>query len=277
MKLSDQREWVRQRLVDWIRLAQYRRELPFLRELRCDRVSFSTRGAVVLGSSLNRCIGIVRRHAPIRGRSLLILGCGRGEEIHRWVRERPARILAVDVLDYREHWAAIAYPNVEFRQADLRTLATRERFDLIASKAVLEHVAGLETALGPLARLLRPGGHFWADFGPLYYTWGGAHAPLGYDHLLLPESEFAAKLDQPGCEEARLFWTHGLFSRLTYPQYMALLDAHFERRYVAVQICEEALRFRRTSPETFAQLVSQHGERDLLLKSVFYLGRKREA
>ena len=87
--LINRREGIRQRIVDAIRWAQYRSVLPFLRELGFDRISFSTRGAVVLGASLERCIRVIRRHTPIRGKSLLILGCGRGEEIHRWVREGP--------------------------------------------------------------------------------------------------------------------------------------------------------------------------------------------
>ena len=272
--LVDSREGFRQRVVDAIRLAQHRRRLPFLGELGFDRISFSTRGAVVLGAGLDRCIRIVRRHTSVRGRSVLILGCGKGEEIRRWVRERPARILAVDYLDYREQWAAIDYPNVEIRQADLRELEAPQPFHLIASKAVLEHVPGLEAAFGHLVGLLRPGGYFWADFGPLYFVWGGAHAPLGYDHLLLAPAAFEAKLEEGRFEEARLFWRLGLFSRLKFPQYMALFDAHLSRRYLGVQVCEEALRFRQAHPTLFGELAKRHGERDLLLKSVFYLGRK---
>jgi SAM-dependent methyltransferase len=275
--LADRREGIRQRIVDAIRLAQYRPVFPFLREVECDRISFSTRGAVVLGASLDRCIRIIRHHTPLRGRSVLILGCGRGEEIHRWVKEHPARILAVDYLDYREHWASIAYPNVRILQADIRTFEPGEQFDLVTSKAVLEHIDGLESVFERLVKPLKVGGYFWADFGPLYCTWGGAHAPLAYDHLRLPERDYAAKLDAPQFAEARLFWDHGLFSRLTYPQYMALFGEHLERRYLAVQVSDDALHFREANRGVFDALAAEYGERDLLLKSIFYLGRKTHA
>ena len=144
----------------------------------------------------------------------------------------------------------------------------------MTSKAVLEHVAGLESIFGRLVGPLKRGGHFWADFGPLYYTWGGAHAPLAYDHLLLPERDYAEKLRDPQFQEARLFWEHGLFSRLTYPAYMALLEKHLERRYLAVQVSDDALHFREAHRAVFEELRRSFGERDLLLKSVFYLGRK---
>ena len=257
-------------------LARYRSDLTFLADLHYDDISFGTETAEVIGASLDHCIRIIKKHTTIKGKSILIVGCGNGREIHRWMKEKPSRIIAIEYLDYREDWKDISYPNVKIVQGDIRSYELDEEVDIVTSKAVLEHISGLPAAFSSLVAPLKRGGYFWADLGPLYFTWGGAHAPLGYDHLLMSEAEFGNLLNGTGYEEAQTFWKHGLFSKLAYDQYMSCFAKHLEARYEGLEFSREALSYRESDRYRFDELSMRYGELDLLLKSIFYLGRKKD-
>ncbi len=274
-RVIEQYRIIRHRILDKADFQRYSSDLSFLSELRYDEISFRIGTAIVLGASLEHCIRIIKQHTRIAGKNILIIGCGKGDEIHRWVREEPSKVLAIDYLDYHQYWESIRYPNVEVFQADIRDCEIGEEVDLVVSKAVLEHIDGLEASFPNLIKPLRAGGYFWADLGPLYYTWGGAHAPLDYDHLTLSEDEYASKLSVTDYEEGKLFWQHQLFSKLTYEQYMSCFDKYLDRRYVGLEISDEALKYRETNRADFNRLLLKYKESDLLLKSIFYLGYKK--
>ncbi len=68
-------------------------------------------------------------------------------------------------------------------------------FDLIVTRAVLEHVRNNRQMTQETHRVLKLGGRCLHSFGPLYTSFGGDHCVAafgfenGYDHILLSEDE----------------------------------------------------------------------------------------
>lgn len=135
---------------------------------------------------------------PLAGKAVLELGCGQGALCFDLAAAGAARVLGID-LNPAEIAAAQAHlttrhphlaPTVEFRCADIRTLA--EPFDFIVSMDTFEHIVDLGPVLAHAAALLRPGGALYVGFGPLYNSPYGGHRrmrmPIPWGHLLLPEA-----------------------------------------------------------------------------------------
>jgi SAM-dependent methyltransferase len=96
----------------------------------------------------------------------------------------------------REHYPSFV-GTIEYRLSDL-TEFQENSIDFIFSKDVLEHVINLDQAFENLYRILKPGGKFYAGFGPLYYSPFGFHRRLQgffkfqkidppWLHVILPE------------------------------------------------------------------------------------------
>jgi SAM-dependent methyltransferase len=145
-----------------------------------------------------------------RIRSVLIPGCYLGAEdvqlrLWRGVDRREgidayslARRWLPIVGSLREHYGG----EIAFRQASVERIPFEDGvFDLVASAAVLEHVRNLRGAVAEMARVLRPGGWAWHEFGPLYHCYGGDHciaaygSDHGYDHLLLDDVDYRRLVD----------------------------------------------------------------------------------
>ena len=61
--------------------------------------------------------------------------------------------------------------------------------DIICSDAVFEHLRHFEVAVKEMTRVLASGGVLYANFGPLWHSWGGDHISgskdfaQGYNHI----------------------------------------------------------------------------------------------
>jgi SAM-dependent methyltransferase len=96
---------------------------------------------------------------------ILIAGCGTGQEAASWALKLPgARITAIDIsapsLAFAaERCAAGGIANIEFRQCDLRDVASLgRRFDAVICSGVLHHLADPERGWNALVKVLKPGG-----------------------------------------------------------------------------------------------------------------------
>ena len=138
-----------------------------------------------------------------RGKDVLVFGCGFGNEV-LWAARHGARsILAIDLsgvsaIPVQRAMAKldIAYEQFEFRQQNVHdTALTGERFDLIVSNGVFEHVFDLKGVLGAFRRLLKPSGRvaIFAD-GMWYSSIGGHIAKDPWEHLWRDPAELRAEL-----------------------------------------------------------------------------------
>lgn len=104
---------------------------------------------------------------PLKGRSVLDIGCGGGllsEALH----EDGASVCGVDVsgasIREAQRHARCRELAIDYRIADAAALPfPNASFDIIVASEVLEHVADVDTMLDEVARVLKPGGIFLFD------------------------------------------------------------------------------------------------------------------
>lgn len=135
------------------------------------------------------------------GKDVLIFGSGLGNEVV-WDATRKARsIIGIDLTLHPEPLALVMqrrglgdYP-YELRQQNIHDLTlTDERFDLIMSNGVFEHVTDLKGVLEAHRRLLRPGGRVAIFADGLWYSSIGGHIRAAkWEHLWKPPTQLKAE------------------------------------------------------------------------------------
>ncbi|MBI5284580.1 MAG: class I SAM-dependent methyltransferase [Chloroflexi bacterium] len=261
--------------LNWIgnRRAVYTRVAPYLAGMEFDEVRLSGRG--------NEPEAHLRRTAsmtPLEQADVLVLGAGGGEELGLWEQQRPRSLTATDFFASPRAWEAHA--GVRFGQMDVRALAFADAsFDVVASTALFEHVDRVEDAACEMARVARRGGTVFANFGPLFYTYGGAHFEGAYEHLWMTDEQLDAYLVARGIpvemEDGLRWLRNGMFSRLRYDDYLAIFKRHFDLDHVVLAVSPPALRYRRAHPEAWAALTRRFAEKDLLTFSMTVWMRPR--
>lgn len=245
------------------------------------------------GSELQFMRHRVQELCRIRGKSILLAGCGTGRDIPTWLDYEPLGILGVDYFDYQRAWASLideydSEGKLSFAQGDLKNLEwlADESFDIVASEAVFEHLRDLPTILQEFRRILKPGGALYAAFGPLWYCWGGDHISgydglaSGYNHLLLEQDAYERYLDAAGEfshseHDGRTWIKHDMFSYLRPQEYLAVLEeAGFDRVHLSAMIEPRAIRCFREHPELKARLAADNSELDLITNSLIIIYRK---
>lgn len=118
------------------------------------------------------------------GKDVLVFGCGFGNEV-LWAARHGARsILAIDMtaalspapFQSAMQELGMAYESYEFRRQNIHdTAVSGERYDLIVSNGVFEHVMDLKGVLGAFRELLRPGGRVATFADGLWYSSIGGH------------------------------------------------------------------------------------------------------
>ena len=118
------------------------------------------------------------------GKDVLVFGCGFGNEV-LWAARHGARsILAVDMsaalspvpFQRAMQELGISYERYEFRRQNIHdTAVSGERYDLIVSNGVFEHVMDLMGVLTAFRDLLRPGGRVAIFADGLWYSSIGGH------------------------------------------------------------------------------------------------------
>jgi len=104
-------------------------------------------------------LDITSAHAVIGGKRVLEVGCATGEFCHA-LRRRGAMAVGIDLSGEVISLAKAQYSDIDFRVADMESLAADEVFDLIFAWEVIEHVPGPREFLQHARRHLVPGGYF---------------------------------------------------------------------------------------------------------------------
>lgn len=265
-------------------------ELPFPSDLLTIGERFAN------DASLQALVGLTKGEKIER---VLIPGCYLGlEDVQFWLRRGIKRLDGIDVYCLEKKWSEIVpllsshfQTQVNFRQASIEQLPfENESFDLIATSAVLEHVRNIRAMVYETARVLRPGGWAWHNFGPLYYTYGGDHCMSsygfchGYDHLLLCEKDYQIALNNQAHFDKQNdpnlpFWARqDQFSFLTAAEYLSHFSDRFKQEHLIVKISESGMQYRKLCGQKWTRLLEAGvGEDKLLIKSLAVILRKAQA
>jgi SAM-dependent methyltransferase len=104
----------------------------------------------------DRRLALVERLVPLRGRSILDVGCGIGTYVRRF-RDFSPDVHGVDVDSDRIAAGSIALPNLRVARSEALPFPDG-RFDVVFLNEVIEHVDDDRQTLAEAARVLRPGG-----------------------------------------------------------------------------------------------------------------------
>jgi trans-aconitate methyltransferase len=102
--------------------------------------------------------------APQPGERILDLGCGTGQLTAK-IAESGADVVGVDRSADMIGQARQNYPSIEFKLAEAASFSVPGPFDAVFSNAVLHWIPDAEPVIANVARHLRPGGRFVAEFG----------------------------------------------------------------------------------------------------------------
>jgi len=144
---------------------------------------------------------------PRAGERILDLGCGTGD-IAATMAERGAQVVGVDASPAMIESARARFPALDFRVTNAAELPFDAAFDAVFSHAALHWVPRADDAARGIARALKPGGRFVAEFG-------------GHRNCEALETAFADALQRIARRDYRSPW---FFPRL--PDYAALLERH---------------------------------------------------
>jgi trans-aconitate methyltransferase len=101
---------------------------------------------------------------PVHGERVLDLGCGTGV-LTAEIASRGAEIYGIDRSIEMIQQAKSKFPTLRFDVADATELKFDSEFDAVFSNAVLHWIPEAEKVAAGIARALKPGGRFVAEFG----------------------------------------------------------------------------------------------------------------
>lgn len=263
----------------------------------CDwAISFSIDGKYTAGVIAER---IHNSFTNIRKTNVLLPGCNfNSQETRDWLRLGSQSIALIDIVNWTDSPEYICErifkeyrSNVSLNFGTLESLPFEQAsFDIIETRAVLEHVGNFEAAAIEMARVLKPSGLCIHTFGPLYFSAGGDHCIGAYgkdhifDHILLDEDLYQRRLrdelffrnkDQ-AVSDSRFWAMKGIFSYLKPREYLTIFNsAGFDTEAHAI-ISAEAISFRNRNPHQWHKLLkSGLTEEDLLVSGMIVFQRKR--
>lgn len=172
---------------------------------------------------------------PAAGTAIEV-GAGSGRLLIRLGLERPYRLVALDYAVYamravREN-ARRAAREVRLALGDARRLPFADRsVDLVLSGGLLEHFRDPAPVLAEMARILRPGGLFYADIVPRkvsLYRWAerarmewSEHMAEGIYESDLTKGAWARLIRGTGLQDVRVI-SAGVYPPYTLPRYERL-------------------------------------------------------
>ena len=101
--------------------------------------------------------------------------------------------------------------NVNFIEGDISKINLEDKFDLIYSTSVLEHISDVETSLKNMYSLLNSGGSIFHNYNP-YFSFNGGHAlgtgdaPFMHLRLNIDEYNEYIKLYRPHEAKIAIKW-----------------------------------------------------------------------
>ena len=119
--------------------------------------------------------------ATFKGKSILCIGVGTGEELEELLKRSPSHVVGIDISNELLNISRSKFPNVEFRNMDMTSMDfSDESFDFIYSSLALHYAKDWDALCSKIFRILKRGGEllfsthhpdFWSQKTPT----GGSH------------------------------------------------------------------------------------------------------
>ena len=228
----------------------------------------------------------LNKYKTISGSVMLVIGCGHGQDVERWLKYKPKKIIAIDYINYDRAWKirkdyfTKKYNiEVEFLQADAEDLKILKdnSIDLVCSDAVYEHLKNLNLVLGEVNRVLKVRGVVYSTFGPLWYTFGGDmisgsdDLKNGFNHLCLNKDDYLNYFENTFKKNdyREFYFNNDFFSRLSAIEYFTIIEKdNYECLYKSCMLSERALKFKKLYPDKFNNLLVTYPRDDLIIESL---------
>ena len=154
--------------------------------------------------------GLVELLDPKPGEGILDVGCGTGH-LTAEIAARGALLLGIDQSPEMIQQAREKHPGLRFEVMDAREISLVETFDAVFSNATLHWIKEPERVIRGIAKLLKPGGRFVAEFGGRGNVAGLMAAARSAWQKLRPGTQFDSPWFYPSVAEyAGLLERHGL-------------------------------------------------------------------
>lgn len=205
------------------------------------------------------------------GKSILDWECGNCTYAAALMRYGAGEIVAIDTY-FHDSWIpeeSLAEAPVYGRKMDVRTFSQQserlEKFDLVFSNTVTEHIQDLPSAFDDIYKLLKPGGYFFTNHGN-YYDPVGSH-----DHGFMFYKDGGVRFLGPKCwESSDKCATSTEFREKLRKNYAWIVEEDFNDR-LTPENCSDCPFFKRAQP--WAHLLYQSEFRTLFRKPGFTTGR----
>ena len=238
----------------------------------------------------------VNRFKNIKDSTILIIGIGTGRDLESWLQYEPKTIIAIDYFNYSRAWEVSKEyykkkykTKIEFLQSDIINLKTLKdnSIDIIGSDAVFEHINEFRKAVEELKRVLKKNGILYANFGPLWHSWGGDHISgtdkfiNAYNHLRLDEKSYSEYLDEFGEfsfseHDGRTWIKNDMFSYLTPKEYLNIIEeSGLDKKYTSCVIDQRSLKYKQIYPVIFNKLANKYEETNLLISGMTIIYAKK--
>jgi len=244
------------------------------------------------GNNYNARCKRVDRCKKIKDQVLLIVGCGEGADIEGWLKFKPKKIIAFDLMNYDHIWKVkkeffFKKYNIEVdffqANADDLTLLQDQTIDIVCSDAVFQHLNDIDSVLLELTRVLKSGGVMYSAMGPLYYSFGGDILSgnnimsEGFNHLLLNREEYNSFLDVnlKKDDPRNMYFQYDLFSYLRTDEYIKkMTKLNYINLYRSCIVSKRTIGFKKCFPGAYKKLLNNNNEDDLLIESLTLINEK---
>jgi SAM-dependent methyltransferase len=179
---------------------------------------------------------ILDKKLDIRGKTVLEVGCGRGDLCFVLAKDYNCKVVGFDIKEYLE-WQGLRLSQINLSVFDLTQEALEKwgQFDRIFSFSVWEHIKHPFSALKAAKKLLVPGGKLFISAN-LYRGPKASHRYrevfFPWPHLLFKEKVFEEFYRYLGMQPKKPAWVNKL-TYAEYKRYFQLLDLMVEQEWLS--------------------------------------------
>jgi SAM-dependent methyltransferase len=186
---------------------------------------------------------------------------------------------------FTRHGHVLPLDRFEFNRTDATRLMYRDGwFDFVCTVNSFEHISDPVRALAEIARVLRPGGHAYVTFDPIWTADTGSHfqhrVPEPWAHLVLDDARFVARMREAGAEDWEVADFLHAMNRHRLPVYERLFDVQAAELGLDVAIrrsWDGAVHPSHLDHPNFAQAQRTYSRDELLTRGMHVVLRKRDA